>query len=306
MAAARRLPLALAGLLFACADTSVPDSPRGDDIVVDSAPAPDTSPAARPFVPADSVVFIFEVSEYEHVYFEPLYVVMPDGELRSMDLVQGTPEADRFEAAYYAPGSRYHATSRGRPVGVIEIDGPALAGCVGLPGEAAFLEKVPAASMTGLAFPREHAARDFVVAPTAAEDSAARAAVLDHLRAREVPESKLGEAVWGPVVVVATPDGARTVLASAEVSAFHEADMPTGGFAMLEQTATGLIDPRAPEDEAAIESGRVGFFDAADLDDDGYPELVLRQLHYESWDFSVYRRAGAAWELIFHGAGSGC
>ena len=298
---------ACAVLLAACADEGAPEAASSDDVAVDSAAiGADTTAATTRFVPRDSIVFAFRVSEYEQVYFEPIYLLDGDS-AASATLEQGTPEGDAFEARWYTPGSRYHASSGGVPAGEVELDGAALAGCTGMPGDASFVEKVPAAPMRGLAFARPHPAARFVVEPTAEEDRATRDAALERLRGTGVPEEKLAEAVWDPVVAVVTPDGARTLMTAVELSAFDDAEVPAMAFVMLESTPAGMrvVDARA-RDGRLLDEPRPEFVDAADLDGDGTPEIVLNNVYYESWDYTILRRSRGRWEPVFRGGASGC
>jgi len=269
------------------------------------APVDSIGPGAA-FVPRDSVVFAFEVSPHEYVSFEPLFQL--DADTMSGALPeQGSAEGDLLERLWYSPGTKYHAMSGGVHVGVIRLEGAALAGCTGLPGDASFVEKVPAAPLRGLAFAREPASHDFVVEPTAAEDSIARAALVERLRAAGVADSALVELVWEPVHVVVTPDGARTVITSAGVHAFEDAERQAHGHVVIEATPAGTrVADASADDGRAIDSAHPEFFDAADLDGDGAPEIVVRNHYYESWDYTIYRRIAGRWQRVFSGGGSGC
>lgn len=56
--------------------------------------------------------------------------------------------------------------------------------------------------------------------------------------------------------------------------------------------------------EAGVEAQEL--VDAADLDGDGIPELVVRTLYYESWDFTILRRGDLGWTAVYRGGGGGC
>lgn len=295
----------LTAACLACAEQGAPDDVLPAD--GDAAPAAVVDTAARvsPFVPRDSVVFVFEVSEHEYVSFEPLFQLEADTMSDALP-EQGTPEGDLLERLWYAPGTKYHAFSGGAHVGVIELDGAALAGCTGLPGDASFVQKVPAVPLRGLAFAREPAGRDFLAEPTADEDSVAREAVVERLRSVGVPDSALAELDWQPVRVVLTPDGGRTTLASAEVYAFADAEQPAAGFVMIEADVARGAAVMHAVDGRSMEGGRTEFFDAEDLDGDGSPEIVLRNTYYESWDYTIHRRVAGRWQRLFKGGSSGC
>ena len=304
----RASALSLAGALLACADAPSSDRAAPPDRLADtSALAADSVAATTPFTPRDSILFAFQVSEHEYVSFEPIFAVT-DGRITSPTIEQGTPEGDAFEGRFYARGTRYHARSGGAAVGMIELAGPALAGCVGLPGDASFLDKVPAAPLRGLAFTDPPPPAGFLVQPTALEDSSARAAALDLLRQANVPESKLTEVEWRPVQTVLLPDGTRIVAASGRASAFEEAEMPAAAFVLFEMTSSGerVILDSATADGRDLVRSQTDFFDAADLDGDGVPEIVLYHLYYESWDYTILRRTGPGWEQVYKGGGGGC
>lgn len=59
-------------------------------------------------------------------------------------------------------------------------------------------------------------------------------------------------------------------------------------------------------DEDAMDASTLEFLDAADLDGDGVPELILRRSGYESYDFEILRFKDGRAEIVYQGSGYGC
>jgi hypothetical protein len=54
------------------------------------------------------------------------------------------------------------------------------------------------------------------------------------------------------------------------------------------------------------ERGVRSFLDAADLDGDGVPELVLRSAYHEAMNYAVLKRGASGWSEIYEGGGGSC
>lgn len=117
-------------------------------------------------------------------------------------------------------------------------------------------------------------------------------------------------------VIVLTPSGGGRPLLFVTVTAppvKQNADEGYGLFLILEADAAGRFGNRPSlalfhKPDGYNTPQRVDLIDAADLDGDGSPELVLENIYYESYDFSIYTRgksSAGAWRQVYRGGGGG-
>ena len=288
--------------LAACAEE--PASRPADAPAAPAAPVADSMPVApvapAPFVSRDSVVYVFEVDEWGYIMFEPLYVVDSTGVVSSPPGEIETVEGRAFAQRHLVPGHRFTLMSDGRRIGTLAIDSVGPGACVGFRVMAHVLDSIPPLDRRGVAF-RERAldrsqAGDWLIETTSAEDSIARALALDQLRRQQVPEDRLDDVTWEPVRIVEGGFAPRTLVTAAEVYPDENTDVRISALVLVESSGE-----RPP-----IEDRSASFFDAADLDGDGTPEIIVRGFGYESYDFTIYRYEADGWRDVFTGGGNGC
>lgn len=221
-----------------------------------------------------------------------------------------SPAGDAFEARWMNAGRRYDVLSRGERVGGVTVREPARMGCFGLSvyGALAVRGRLPGEwrGLAGEGLPEQPGA-PWLREATAGErrDLDRMAAALFQAHGIDAAARSRGDTAVAALVV---HPNARPLLVGTY------ALVEEGG--VLRQAALMVV---AEEGEAGyrpaytwfheamdaeVESRRV--VDAADLDGDGMPELVIRNGYYESWDFIILKRGEHGWVTVYHGGGSGC
>lgn len=98
--------------------------------------------------------------------------------------------------------------------------------------------------------------------------------------------------------------GTLTVLADSEsnpgATAFVLMEQTSGQWQVVYSTSGRFKDIYGRDF-----TGRV-FREAADLDRDGVPELILEAAGYEVYQYEILKREGGQWQVVYSGGGGGC
>lgn len=258
---------------------------------------------------ARGVVFAVVQAEDGEGVLEPVALLVPGGFTMPGS---ATPDSGMqgFNARWLAAGRSYPVLSRGERVGSIQVrtaDAPA---CAGMTARGTFsMRPAPAVGWQALAgdgIP-EQADAPWLRTATPAEKRAldGMAAALFHAHGTDVAEGTRADTATAALLVhpnarpllvasysLAT-DGAVHRRASLLVIAEEGQDGYRPAYAWFHQGVDADVETQA-------------LVDAADLDGDGMPELVVRTLYYESWDFTILRRAEHGWMPVYRGGGGGC
>jgi hypothetical protein len=239
---------------------------------------------------------------------EPVALLTRDG-LRDPWEVE---EDSTFNARYYAPGARYAIRIAGVPMGeaiVVQAVEPAcsermataevsLTAAVdarweGLASDA--FGAAPDAPLLRAATPAEK----LVLSTLADSIQAARGASADHRRT----------AVLERLFAVTVPGAPEPVLVgSSRISFEKDGSEHVQAVMVVAERREGADRPayvfHADETEGDMLSREL--LDAADVDGDGVPELVARNMYYEGWTYTILRRGPGGWTEIYQGGGGGC
>jgi len=258
---------------------------------------------------ARGMLFAVVQAEDGEGVLEPVAMLVRDGFLHPV-IEPGDAAIQAFNARWLAAGRSYPVWSRGERVGSIAVrtaDEPA---CEGLTARGTFrVQPAPAIGWQALAgdgIP-EQVDAPWLRAPTSSEkrvlDGMAAALFAAHgtdvaarPRGDTAAAALVGHPTARPVLVASyslATDGALLRRASLLVIAEEGQDGYRPAYAWFHEGMDDEVETRT-------------LVDAADLDGDGMPELVVRTLYYESWDFTILRRIPAGWMVAYQGGGGGC
>jgi hypothetical protein len=258
---------------------------------------------------AHGIVFAASLAEDGRAVLEPVANLARDGYLAPADDLEAD-YTDEFNARWLRPGTRYDVISRGERIGAVTVGAREVAACRGLTLRGALeLRDPPLERWHGLAgagIPEQAGA------PWLREASPAERRELDRMAAAlfqahgiDAAARTEGETVTATLVV---HRNARPLLVASYRTAtggalFRQAAL----FVVAEEGESGyrpayawFHEGRAPD----VESREL--LDAADLDGDGMPELVLRLGFYESWSYAILSRDDEGWTEAYRGGGGGC
>jgi hypothetical protein len=255
------------------------------------------------------VVFAVVRAEDGEGVLEPVTLLVPDG--FTMPMHEPSDAVMRaFNARWLGAGRSYDVLSRGERVGTVAVRTPDEPACMGLTARATLnvrpAPRVGWQALAGSGIPHQTGA-PWLRTPTVAEkrDLDRMAAALFSAHGIDVAGRTRGDTAAATLLV---HENARPVLVASYVL---EAQSP------VFRRASALIV--AEEGEAGYRPAYVWFHegveaaveaqelvDAADLDGDGMPELVVRTNYYESWDFTILRRTEHGWIPVYRGGGGGC
>jgi hypothetical protein len=222
-------------------------------------------------------------------------------------------EADykRFELAHYKRGSRLTIYSGAERAGAASVRESEVigeeGGCRILSARISYNGHTPALAVSGNPAIRGHKSKRR--AATAAEAASLKRLAIDWLREAGLDAALLQQGRLGPVVSTEMRPGRHALIGRFDVeskSSIHRL------FAIAEhngqQYRLTLADVAKDEVELDKDELEREYVDQLDLDGDGQDEIVTRNLHYEVWDYSVWRldpRTGS-WTSIYNGGGGGC
>lgn len=268
-------------------------------------------PAAAQQDGATGVLFAVVRAQNGDGVLEPVALLLPEGyAMPAHD--QSDSLARAFNARWLAAGRTYDVLSRGEPVGTVTVrtaDEPA---CVGLSAHGT-LDVHPAAragwqALAGTGLPEQSGA-PWLRAPTAAEkrEMDRMAAALFDAHGIDRAERTPGADTASAVLVV--HPNARPILLASYTLEMTQDGYPRRAalFLVAEDGQTGYRPAHVWFHEGVeeqVETQRL--VDAVDLDGDRMPELVVRTMYYESWDFTILRRGDLGWSRAYQGGGGGC
>lgn len=242
---------------------------------------------------------------------EPVALLLPNG-YAAPAYAESDSAQRAFNARWLATGRSYDVLSRGERVGSIAVRTAEEPACTGLTASGT-LNVRPAPptgwqALAGTGLPEQPGA-PWLRAPTAEEKRA-----LDRMAAALFEAHGIDAAARTPGTDTASAAllvhrNARPVLVASYI-------LDTTDQSYLRRAALLLV---AEEGQTGYRPAHVWFnegveedvetqqlIDAADLDGDGMPELVVRHGYYESWDFEILRRGELGWTRAYRGGGGGC
>ena len=252
------------------------------------------------------VVQHLEVEEPEDVMLEPISLVHQEGYDDPMGMHE--EEAGAFDAKWFPAGRRYPVLSRGQSAGTVTIVRPEEPACGGL-GAVGRLAPGRAGNWRGLAgqgLPEQRGA------PWLREATAQERRTLDRMAAALFAAHGIDVAARPEgdtsVATVLFHRNARPVLVGTyTLSSDDEVMREASAFIIAEEGQDGYRPAFVSFHEGRIPDRQSrDLLDAADLDGDSFPELVLQNLYWESWDFSILTRDEHGWVEAYNGGGAGC
>lgn len=263
-------------------------------------------------MPVRGVLFAVSRGENGEGVLEPVTILVPDGFDMPMHLLLENADSVQraFNARWLNPGRAYDVLYAGERVGRIRVRTPDEPACMSMTARGALDVRTPPRSrwhgLAGEGLPAQTGA------PWLRDPSAEEKRALDHMAAElldahgiDVARRTRGDTA---TAVLRMHPNARPVLVAS-----YTLDEPGPMF----QRASMMIVAEEGENgyrpsyawfhdgiEGDVETREL--VDAADLDGDGMPELVLRVGYYESWDFIILRRTKAGWFPVYRGGGGGC
>lgn len=266
-------------------------------------------PSAAAQMEVRGVVFAVVQAEDGEGVLEPVTLLVPHGFDMPMHEVSDSA-MNAFDARWLNPGRAYPILSRGERVGTVAVRRPDEPGCMGLTARGTLnVRPTPRAGWQALAgegLP-EQAGAPWLRAPDAAEKRALdrMAAALFDAHGIDVAGRTRGDTA--AAVLLVHPNARPVLVASYRLAADAPVLRQAAVLVVAEEGEAGYRPAYAwfhEGVEAAVEAQEL--VDAADLDGDGLPELVVRTMYYESWDFTILRRTEHGWMPVYRGGGGGC
>lgn len=242
---------------------------------------------------------------------EPVALLLPEGYTTPMN--ETSDSAQRaFNTRWLDGGRSYDVLSRGERIGSIALRTAEEPACTGLSARGTLnVRPAPRPGWQGLAgagLP-EQAGAPWLRAPTAAEKRA-----LDRMAAALFDAHGIDAAArtpspdTGSAALLVHPNARPVLVASYTLDATQESYLRRAALLLVAEEGENGYRPAYVWFNEGVEEQveTQQLVDAADLDGDGTPELVLRTLYYESWDFTILRRSELGWLRTYRGGGGGC
>lgn len=304
----RPLLLPLLTLIIAACGGDGGDAPAADAQSKQATATPAETAKAAP-VQHDGILFVIRPYDGSGFGLDPIALVTR-GELRNVWDVESDSV---FAARYYAPGTRYAVRVAGAAAGEASVLGMMEPQCQERFARADVrLTRTLPVGWEGLASDAFGvAAAQPIVRPLTAEEQGWLAALADSIHAsHRIPDAARaageGERLFAVTV--------RGVEAPVLVGTFN-VNLVDGeeSHALYNQLLVAEARGGGPYQPAYVfherDDGEIGvrsFVDAADLDGDGVPELVMRAAYDESLGYTVLKRGADGWTEIYQGGGGGC
>lgn len=284
------------------------------------APAASATTATRqtPSAAPSSIIFAVERYADGNEIIDPVAVVRggsfspPPGGMDN----DGTPQAQRaeeeFVKEFYRPGREYRVLFGGGEAGRARVVEYGEQGCVGMVAQAKVETParlggpVAALATDSASFGRGAGTRR---APTTEERAAAVALARKILGQKRVPAGVVSQMEVNNLTAVDTDgDGRQELVGSFVVMSAQGARYALFLVAARGAQTTVTLTPALAwfkkSGEADTEYRQL--VDVLDVDGDGVAEIFVRNIYYESHDYSVYKRSGNTWRVVYTGAGGGC
>lgn len=283
----------------------------GDAPVAETPPKQSlAAPAAGQPAPMQREGILFSVQPYDDGGFglDPIALVTRGG-LRDVWDVESD---SAFAARYFAPGTRYAVRVGGADAGEASVLEKVEPQCQERFARAGVrLTRTLPAEWEGLASDAfGAAAAQPIVRPLTSEELSWLMTLADSIHASHGIRGAARAAVEGERVFAVTVPGAD---APVLVGTFNVVARDGDGYEQLynqllvaEARGGGAYQPAYVWHERDDgETGVRAFLDAADLDADRVPELVLRVAYSEAWGYTVLKRSADGWREIYQGGGGG-
>jgi hypothetical protein len=252
------------------------------------------------------VVFAASGANGDTAWIEPVAILLTSGYMEPH-----AEEISPFRDAWMQPGRRYDVLSRGEPVARMTIGGTAVEGCGGLSAQGPQQGRAPLRleqqGLAGEGLPAQHGA------PWLRTVSSAERGQLDRMAAalfdaHGIDLAQRPRADTATAALLIHPN-ARPVLVGTYARATQSSPLQRKAALLViaEDGARGYRPAYVrfnEEVEDDMQSSEL--VDAADLDGDGMPELVIRTTYYEGWDYTILSRTEAGWIEVHRGGGTGC
>ena len=268
----------------------------------------DAPPAASAQQNARGVLFAVQRGENGQGVLEPVAVMVRDGFMMPMHEPSDSVAA-AFNARWLPEGRAYPVLSRGERIGSVTVGPSEAGGCFGVTARGTLALQRPAGEewegLAGSGLP-EQADAPWLRAVSAAEkrDLDRMAAALFSAHGIDVA-GRTGDTL--AAALVGHPNARPVLVASYWLQAASPVTRRAALLVIAEDGQAGYRPAYAwfhEGVEASVETRTL--VDAADLDGDGQPELVVRTTYYESWDFTIFRRTEHGWMPVYRGGGGGC
>lgn len=261
--------------------------------------------------PTRGIVFSVGRGENGEAVLEPIALLLPEG--YNMPMHEESDSVRRaFNARWLAPGRAYDVLSRGERVGTVAVRAPEEPVCTGLLGTGTLnVRLAPPRGWRGLAgagLPEQTGA-PWLRAPTPEEKRELDRMAAALFDAHGIERDELRPNTDTASAALLVHPNARPVLVAS-----YTLDGTQGGY--LRRASLFLV---AEEGERGYRPAHTWFHDgieeqvetqrlvdAADLNGDGMPELVVRTNYYESGDYTILRRSELGWLRAYRGGGGGC
>jgi hypothetical protein len=304
----RLLAVSALAALAACAEPRPAANTEGATAF---APTQARAGAATPQDNARGIVFAVVRRRDGEGAMEPVALLLPQG--YAAPTYADSDSAQRaFNARWLGTGRSYDVLSRGERVGSIAVrtaDEPA---CTGL-GASGTMDVRPAPptgwqGLAGAGLPAQ-AGAPWLRAPTIEEKRE-----LDRMAAALFAAHGIDAAARTPgtdtasAALLVHPNARPVLVASYTLDETQASYLRRGALLLVaEEGETGYRPAHVWFNEGVEEDVETQqLIDAADLDGDGMPELVVRHGYYESWDFEILRRGELGWTRAYRGGGGGC
>lgn len=260
---------------------------------------------------ARGVVFaVVKIIGAGEVVLEPVALLAPDGFAPPVREYSDSATA-AFNARWLATGRTYPVLSRGEPAGTVTVrTTQAPNACPGMDVRGR-LEEHPTSrawgsGLAGEGLPRQ-ASAPWLRAATAEErrELDRLAAALLEAHGTDLADRRESDTAAAALLVSET---ARPVLVGSYTLRTHEPlYRHTALLVIAEQGPGGYRPVYTWFHEGVLKDAQSRrLVDAADLDGDWMPELVLRNHVFENWDFGILKRTEHGWLQVYRGGRGGC
>lgn len=261
--------------------------------------------------PVRGIVFAVLRSQDGDGVLQPVALLLPEGYTMPMH-EQSDSVARAFNARWLTAGRAYDVLSRGERVGSVAVRAPEEPACMGLSASGTLnVRPAPRQGWQGLAgagLPEQPGA-PWLRAPTAEEkrelDRMAAALFDAHGidRAERTPSTDTASAA-----LLMHPNARPVLVASYTLDGMQNGYLRRAALLLVAEEGERGYRPAYTWFNEGVEEQveTQELVDAADLNGDGVPELVLRTSYYESWDFTILRRSELGWLRTYRGGGGGC
>jgi len=262
-------------------------------------------PAAAQAGDVRGILFSAQVLDSGEALLLPVATLLPDGFGRP-DAAQPGPFSERWMSA----GRRYDMLSAGERIGEVTLSGADVAGCYGLHAFGTIQVHAPLdeerQGLAGDGIPEQRNA-PWLRAVTAEEKRELDRMAAALFDAHGIDVAARPESDTAVAALVVHPN-ARPVLVGSYTRETTEGIWRKAALLVVAEDGENGYRPAYAWFNEGIEADVQSrtLVDAADLDGDGMPELVVRNKYYESWTHAIFSRFPEGWIERYRGGESGC